>query len=261
MEAHARREREAVETATSVTSRSLLNQLSTPEGQQKPVEGQNWTSPATGMEFVWVPALKLWIGKYEVTNGEYRKREARHDSGSYKNRSLNGDRQPVVQVNFDDGKAYAEWLTQRDQAQLAGGRYRLPSEDEWMAFAQCGDGREYPWGNNWPPKSGQAGNYAGAEATVFSGWGQVEGGYRDGHEVACDVEQSWENPWKLFGVGGNAWEACASDSVGGSFGAWRGASWGCNGLGLLRCSSRGGGLGSYRNDGAGFRLVLSRASP
>ncbi|MEI7948340.1 MAG: bifunctional serine/threonine-protein kinase/formylglycine-generating enzyme family protein, partial [bacterium] len=104
-----------------------------------PVDGQDWTSPETGMKFVWVPALKLWVGKYEVTNGEYRKKDPAHDSKAYEGNSLNGERQPVVQVNFDDAKTYAAWLTERDMNKLGGLRYRLPSEAEWLSFAQCGD--------------------------------------------------------------------------------------------------------------------------
>lgn len=174
-----------------------------------PVEGRDWKSPSTGMEFVWVPALKMWVGKYEVTNGEYRRWKPDHNSGEYKGYSLNGDRQPVVRVNFDDAKAYADWLTQQDRPYLGGARYRLPTEREFMTYCQCGAGREYPWGNNWPPRSGQAGNYD--DEAEIDPW-RIEG-YRDGHVVACDVEKSWENPWGLFGVGGNVWEVCASDKT------------------------------------------------
>lgn len=211
------------------------------------------------MEFVWVEALKMWVGKYEVTNGEYRKKETGHNSQSHEGYSLDGDRQPVVQVNFDDAMAYAKWLTRKDQAAgelTAGYRYRLPSDTEWMAFAQCGDGREYPWGDNWPPKNGQAGNYD--DETAFES-GRVEGGYRDGHPVTSDVGESWANPWGLYGVGGNVWELAAEDSSGSSFGAWRGASW-YDYLQIgLRCSTRVDRFrGSGRRNYIGFRLVLSR---
>ena len=210
------------------------------------------------MEFVWIKRLNCWVGKYEVTNEEYRRFKKDHDSKDYKGHSLNGNRQPVVLVNFDDGKAYAEWLTKQDRASgrlPQGYRYRLPSESEWMTFAQCGDGRKYPWGDNWPPRSGQAGNYD--DETTFRKY-QVEGGYRDGHNVACDVEESWANKWGLYGVGGNVWEMCAKDSSGSAFGAWRGASWYFYDQDILRCSFRLDGLGSYRLNDYGFRLVLSR---
>jgi len=81
-----------------------------------PVTGENWTSPTTDMEFVWIPQLDIWAGKHEVTNAEYRRKEPGHDSRSYEEHSLNGDRQPAVYVNYDDGNAYAAWLTERDRA-------------------------------------------------------------------------------------------------------------------------------------------------
>ncbi len=46
-----------------------------------PVSDRNWRSPSTGMEFVWIPQMEMWVGKYEVTNEEYRKKEPEHDSG------------------------------------------------------------------------------------------------------------------------------------------------------------------------------------
>ncbi len=73
--------------------------------------GKDWTMPDIGMEFVWIKALDCWVGKYEVTNGEYRKFKPDHDSKDYKGKTLNGVRQPVVYVNFDDATEYASILT------------------------------------------------------------------------------------------------------------------------------------------------------
>ncbi|MEI7899134.1 MAG: bifunctional serine/threonine-protein kinase/formylglycine-generating enzyme family protein [bacterium] len=216
-----------------------------------PAEGEPWASPSTGMEFVWVASLKLWVGKYEVTNGEYRKEEPGHDSKEYQGQSLNGERQPVVLVNFDDAAAYAAWLTERDQAQLGGMWYRVPSEAEWRAAAQCGDGRKYPWGDAMPPKYG---NYSDSASPIS---GKIDG-YTDGYAVACPVEKSGKNDWGLYGMGGNVWEGCASDASGSSFGAWRGASWSDDDPDALRCACRIYVGGSGRDDYGGFRLVLSR---
>ncbi len=218
-----------------------------------PVAGQNWTSPSTGMEFIWIDQMGIWVGKYEVTNAEYRKKDPNHDSGEYEGHSLNGDRQPVVEVNFDDGNAYAAWLTEQDTDKLGGARYRLPTRDEWTAFAECGDEREYPWGNNWPPISGQAGNYHGQEGA--GSWPKISG-YNDGFPVTAPVDELWENPWGLKGVGGNVWEMTGR-TAGGGFDAWRGASWDVNIRDGLRCAYRGGSVGSDRFSGNGFRLVLS----
>ena len=213
-----------------------------------------WKSPKTGMVFVWVPALKVWVGKYEVTNGEYRKKIPTHNSKNYGVYSLNRDRQPVVYVNFEDAKAYAVWLTKQDKKSLGGTRYRLISEKEWETVARCGDGRGYPWGNTMPPKWG---NYSDSASPLD----EKIGGYTDGHAVTCDVEMSGENQWGLFGVGGNVQECCASDVSGSSFGAWRGASWLYAAPKLLECAYRYELGESRRYYEFGFRLVLTRPPP
>ena len=215
------------------------------------IPGEAWKSPAAGMEFVWISALKIWVGKYEVTNNEYRKKAPAHESKESEKQSMNGERQPVVYVNFDDAVAYAAWLTEKDKAQLSGMRYRVPAETEWLAFAQCGDGREYPWGNNMPPKYGNYSNRASEISLPTDG-------YKDGYVVSSPVEQSGKNEWGLYGVGGNAWECCASDESGSSFGSWRGAAWDNNNSKHLRCEFRNEDAGSYRGRSCGFRLVLSR---
>jgi formylglycine-generating enzyme required for sulfatase activity len=202
------------------------------------------------MLFVWVPALNIWVGKFEVTNGEYRRMVFGHNSKDFAGRGLNGERQPVVNVNFDDAKTYATWLTQRDQERLGGMRYRLISEQEWQTCAQCGDGREYPWGSSLPPRFG---NYSDSVSAVS---GRI-GGYADGYVVTCPVELSGANEWGLYGLGGNVWECCTADASGGSMGGSRGASWNCSDLDLIRCAYRNASGGMTRNNISGFRLVLS----
>lgn len=223
-----------------------------------PVSGSDWTVPDIGMEFVWIKALNCWAGKYEVTNGEYRKFKQDHDSKDFSGDTMNGSRQPVVYVNFDDATEYAYWLTaqERKAGRLPTGySYRLPTEKEWTTFSQCGDNREYPWGNSMPPKYG---NYHGAEGAV-EGLDKIYG-YNDGFPVTCPVEKSGENDWGLYGVGGNVWECTVKSSSDLSFDAWRGASWDDYNPVLLRSTCRDVGVlsASYRFDGGGFRLVLSR---
>lgn len=198
------------------------------------------------MEFVWIEALSVWVGKYEVTNQEYRRYKPKHDSGTFHSGaySLNGDRQPVVQVDVDDAKTYAERLTQRERAagRLPDGyRYRLPTDGEWQSFAQCGDGRAYPWGNSWPP---QYGNYSGQGDGQYTS--KIDG-YADGFPVACPVDKSGRNDWGLYGVGGNVCEWSEA-------GRKRGASWYDWFQRGLRCDE------SSNNDlsQCGFRLVLGK---
>lgn len=209
----------------------------------KPVSGSDWKIPDIGMEFVWIKALNCWVGKYEVTNGEYRKFVTNHDSKIYDGVSMNEDRQPAVYVNFDDALKYAKWLTERERKAgrlPAGYIYRLPGRDEWTAFCQCGDNREYPWGKSMPPKYG---NYAVSD---------------DGFPVTCPVEKSGMNEWGLYGVGGNAAECTVKSSSDWSFAGWRGGSWFAEVDSSMRSVYSHNRSETMRINLGGFRLVLAR---
>jgi formylglycine-generating enzyme required for sulfatase activity len=251
-------ERGSATVAVPVTGESLSSGLEVAPSEAAPVAGQAWTVPGLGMEFVWVEPLGIWVGKFEVTNGEYRAYKASHDSSEHGGCSLNADRQPVVNVSFGDACEYAKWLT---GCERAAGRvpadcvYRLPQACEWMAFAQCGDGREFPWGDSWPPTCG---NYAGDEAQYPLNFIVIDR-YRDGSTVTCEVERSGPNDWGLFGVGGNVYEATLRDNTTTEFDAWRGACWGDGMRDFLRCSYRNCYFAWSRLDYYGFRLVLSRS--
>ncbi|MDZ4200389.1 MAG: SUMF1/EgtB/PvdO family nonheme iron enzyme [Kiritimatiellia bacterium] len=187
-----------------------------------PLVGEDWMVPESGIAFVWIKALGGWVGKYEITNEEFREFHSEHrshwppraeDAVEYCNHdflrrhSLDGADHPVVMVGFDDAEDYAEWLTNREReaGRLPSGYvYRLPTLDEWRLAARCGMDRRYPWGDEWPPSYG---NFAD------DSWRQMEppilpfiSGYSDGHIATCPVQAAGENDWGLFGIGGNTTE-------------------------------------------------------
>ena len=218
------------------------------------LSGKDFIVKELGMEFVWIEKMGCWVGKYEVTNAEYRKYDPLHDSKNYRDGDLNGDSQPVVFVSFDEATKFTEWLTvrERDAKRLPEGYvYRLPTKDEWTAFAQCGDSREYPWGNTMPPKFG---NYSDKS----SAWNQKMNSYDDGFPLTCPVEKSGKNEWGLYGVGGNAWECTRKSPANPAFDAWRGGAWTISQPGILRSDFRRTSNTPDKDENYGFRVVLSK---
>ena len=97
--------------------------------------GKDWATP-DGIEFVWIDALGCWVGRFEITNGDYRLMDPAHDSGNYKGASLDGERQPAVRLNFGKMTAFAAWLTERERA---AGRIRN------LGFSHHGDVESSPY--------------------------------------------------------------------------------------------------------------------
>jgi formylglycine-generating enzyme required for sulfatase activity len=108
----------------------------------------------------------FYIGKYEITNAEWRKfrGDRGYDDPSYWPASRvvpkdqvpywsdprnhgggtpDSDNYPLIGVNWDSATAYCNWLSAK-----TGKKYRLPTEAEWEKAARGTDQRRYPWGNN-----------------------------------------------------------------------------------------------------------------
>ncbi|MFF7726754.1 formylglycine-generating enzyme family protein [Streptomyces sp. NPDC008001] len=92
------------------------------------------------------------IALYPVTNAEYRlflEDTGRTELptgwrfGVYPEQCAN---HPVWTVSPEAADAYADWLSAR-----TGRRFRLPTEAEWEYAASGGDGRAFPWGDDFRP--------------------------------------------------------------------------------------------------------------
>ncbi|MBF0464869.1 MAG: SUMF1/EgtB/PvdO family nonheme iron enzyme [Nitrospirae bacterium] len=167
------------------------------------VYGETYTDRVTSMEFVKIGA-GLYIGKYEVTNAQYRKFKPNHNSKALHEISLNGDKQPVVYVSFDDAEEFAKWLSHK-----TGMKYRLPTEKEWETACKAGADIDTYW-----EKSEDACRYANLmdethRAKVFPYLPQeslIMVNCEDGFVLTAPVGSKEPNKFGLYDMLGNVSE-------------------------------------------------------
>jgi len=219
------------------------------------ISGRTWIEPVTGMAFVWVPAGcfemgsnhkvcmdGFWIGKYEVTQGQWKK--IMGNNPSYFKR---GDRFPVENVSWDDAKKFISVLGRKSKR-----NFTLPSEAQWEYAARSGGKNEkYSGGNDpnrvgWYDKnSGKSTHEVGTKASNGLGIYDMSGNLLEWCEDVYDKKAyskySGKNPMITSGGAGRV---------------LRGGSW-SNRAGGMRCAYRGWFHPSYRYQYFGLRLVFA----
>ncbi|MBI3795205.1 MAG: formylglycine-generating enzyme family protein [Nitrospinae bacterium] len=186
-------------------------------------------------------------GKIQITNGAYWREPNGPGSG------YDGENYPVVQVSWNDAKAYCKWKGKR-----------LPTEAEWEYSAKGGHDWRYPWGND-KPGNNQA-NFADSSSGLL--W--ADDNVSDGYRRLSPVGTYPANGYGLYDMAGNAWEWVAdwydenyynkspSDNPkgpsSGSSKVLRGGSWD-GGASLLRVAFRINATPVYRSSAGGFRCV------
>jgi formylglycine-generating enzyme required for sulfatase activity len=132
----------------------------------------------------------FWIGKYEVTQGEYLSVTGTNPS------QFPGDlSRPVSSVSWPDATNYCWMLTQRELAAgriPAGSEYRLPTEAEWECAARAGTTTRFSYGED--PDYASLTKYA---------WQNFEDGL-----TVHPVGQKLPNPWGVYDMAGNVFEWC-----------------------------------------------------
>jgi formylglycine-generating enzyme required for sulfatase activity len=236
------------------------------------------------MPFVPVPGTRVLFCVWETRVQDYAAYAKANNGvdGSWQNAGFTqSGTHPVVNVDWEDAKAFCQWLTRKERqvGLLSENRsYRLPTDAEWSVAAglheESGETPSnksgkvqgvYPWGTQWPPPRG-AGNCAGSEAKVANwprDWETIAG-YRDGYARTAPVGSFAANRWGLYDLSGNVWEWCEDwrDSRQQSR-VLRGASWADDDphrfLSSFRCDYSPNLRRDYR---FGFRCVLVvRSSP
>ena len=162
----------------------------------------------------------FYLGLKEVTNQEYRLFNKDFSSGAVQGNSLNGDKQPAVNLTWEQAASYCNWLSKEESLTLfyveengkitgfdkTAAGYRLPTEAEWAWAARTtktGATLKFPWGSDMPPAK-NSGNYADRKAASILG--RIIGEYDDGHVVSAPVGSFAPNDKGLFDLGGNVAE-------------------------------------------------------
>lgn len=257
---------QAAEVGFSVTVQKESCSAGHPAIEGTAVSGAgSFTDPTTGMEFLPVPAgcfqmgdifgdgaanekpvhevcvKGFSIGKYEVTQGQWKKIMGNNPSSF----SGCGDDCPVENVSWNDAQKFIQRLNRQ-----SGRNYRLPTEAEWEYAARSGGRRE---------------KYSGGDNIEALGW--YIGNSRS---TTHPVGRKQPNALGVFDMSGNVWEY-VSDVYNDYYGnsprnnpqgplsrldhVLRGGSW-YDGQRGVRVSDRGNFALGLHGGYLGFRLVF-----
>lgn len=194
----------------------------------EPAPGTIWIEPNTGMQFVWVPTgcfnmgseknhddqkpvhrvcLKgFFLGKYEVTQGEYEKIVGTNPCATKCTSYLGSDR-AATNIGWKEAQYVAEALSR-----ISDSKFRLPSESEWEYACRageqhkdyCGDGpiKEIAWiaQSRYGPNLDRPQSVGGKKPNA---WGLFD---MTGN-VSEHVQDCWHGNYKGAPEDGSAWIA------------------------------------------------------
>ncbi len=202
----------------------------------------------------------FWLGKYEVTRGEWK-----HVQDALHGKSVPSDRKrvadaptefPAIGLNWDDATAFCVKLTELEQqAQTLpeGWKYALPTEAQWEFACRAGTDTRYNFGNS----------ESAADSHVWIDRNTRQAGDAFAHKVG----QKKANPWGLHDMHGNVIEWCRDAYIPklpgglnpevqeGTTGTLRGGGWG-DSIRDCRTAYRGNNTRSQKTNYVGFRVAL-----
>ena len=202
-------------------------------------------------------ARSVAVGKYEVTFDEWDTCVREGGCGGYRpdDEGWGRGRRPVINVNWNDAKAYVKWLSEK-----TGEAYRLLSESEWEYAARAGTTTPFHTGEtistekaNYNGKytygPGHKGKYL-QKTTPVGSFSPNDFGLHDVHGNVWEwIEGCWNENYKDAPQDGSAWESgnCRERML-------RGGSWNYPPE-YLRSANRYEDAAGNRSNDYGFRVA------
>jgi formylglycine-generating enzyme required for sulfatase activity len=203
----------------------------------------------------------FWIGKYEVTQSEWKAAMAT-EPWLGRDATKTGTDYPATFISWKDANEFCDRLTERERKAgrlPADWAYTLPTEAQWERACRAGTDTTYSFGEDV------------SELEDFAWYADIARNAGEAHPHT--VGQKRPNRWGLHDMHGNVWEWCRdwySDLPGGvdpevvvkvrprraiRGGCWYESTWRC------RSGSRLGEDPTARKDAAGFRVTLAAVVP
>jgi len=154
-------------------------QMGAPAGEK---ERQDYETPVHKVKIT----QPFFIGKFEVTNAQYRRFRPDHRPGAWA-----GDDLPALFVSWHDAQAFCRFLSAK-----TGRAFRLPTEAEWEYACRAGTTTRYYTGD------AINGNKTSAPLGQAGWYGAISKG------APRPVGKKAPNAFGLYDMHGNAWEWC-----------------------------------------------------
>ena len=203
----------------------------------------------------------FYLGKYEVTQAQYKSVMKGNSNGLSANPSQNkGNLMPVEKVSWEDIQIFLHKLNSIENAAgriPIGWKYMLPTEAQWEYACRAGTQSSYSWGDDFDSSK--------ANYNWDNDWTTKQ---------TFDVGQYAANPWGFYDMHGNVYEWTANEyqpayptdspaidpvnpGATGSIIAIRGGSWNAN-RAWIRSATRSARTSSERTYKVGFRLSFGQ---
>jgi formylglycine-generating enzyme required for sulfatase activity len=158
------------------------------------------------------------MGKFEITNAQYKVFDPGHDSGvisvfnkdhAWRGKAVNGASQPVCRIPWTRAVAFCEWLTEK-----TGKEFSLPTEAQWEYACRAGTATALSYGSV-ATDFGRLANLADSTVNQLTirdspKWIPCIGTVKDGACVTTNVGRYAANAWGLHDMHGNVAEWTAS---------------------------------------------------